>query len=245
MGALRKIIRRTANRFGYDVCRSYRYWIEAPNFLDAAIRSIQREAFFFVQVGAHDGISYDPIRPYILEYRWRGILVEPQTQAFRSLQENYKNNNHLILENCAITSTDGPISLYRPKQSPKGGLESDAFATVFPHHFENNQEMETVPGLTLSSLMQKHRVQRLDFLQSDAEGFDDQIVRQALGLPEAMKPRLMHFEVGDQPRKQLVALYSELTRQGYRVIHGEGLLGVDTIAIRQSGAGPPSARQGK
>jgi FkbM family methyltransferase len=236
LGALRKTLRRTVNRFGYDACRSFRYWIEAPDFLELAIRSVQREDFFFVQVGAHDGVSYDPIRPYILEYQWRGILVEPQARIFHLLRENYKDSKNLILENCAITSADGPINMYRPKVRRKGIPESDTFATVFPQHFHGNQETETVAGMTLSSLIQKHKVQRLDFLQSDAEGFDDQIVRQALGLPEALRPKLMHFEVGYQPRKALIALYTELTRQGYRIIHGGGIVGFDTVAVRQAGA---------
>jgi FkbM family methyltransferase len=234
MGVLKKIIRRTVNKFGYDVCRSFRFWVEPPDLLDLAIRSRTHDDFFFVQVGAHDGVSYDPIRMYILEYDWKGILVEPQRGVFDALQENYKDCKNLIFENCAITDADGPVNLYRPKEEREGQSQPDTMATVFPQHFKDNQETETVAGLTLLSLLQKHKVQRLDFLQSDAEGFDDQIVRQALKLPGALKPKLMHFEVGYQPQNKLVSLYSELSRQGYRLSHGRGLPEHDTLAVWQS-----------
>src|SRR5665213_151269 len=243
IGAIRKIIRRTANRFGYDVCKSFRYWIEPPEILNLAIRSIQHEDFFFVQVGAHDGVSYDPIRPYILEYKWRGILVEPQRRMFSSLQKNYKDNKHLILENCAIVNTDGPVNLYRPKQRATGRTAPATLASILPVQLEGDLEEESVAGMTLSSLLQKHKVQRLDFLQVDAEGFDDQIVSQALGLPEMLRPRVMHFEIDWLAEKKIITLYKELTCHGYRIHHGKGYPGNDTVAVRQSATFPYLARE--
>ena len=32
----------------------------------------------FVQVGAHDGVMHDPLRKFILNNNWQGILIEPQ-----------------------------------------------------------------------------------------------------------------------------------------------------------------------
>jgi FkbM family methyltransferase len=233
MGVLRKIIRRTANKLGYDVCRSYRFWINPPNLLDLAIRSIQREDFFLIQIGANNGVSYDPVRPYILEFKWKGILVEPQSRMFQTLLENYKGHNQLIFENCAITNVDGPISMYRQKEWIKGRPEPEALATVRQGKLEGELEKETVAGMTLFSLLQKHNVRRVDYLQVDAEWFDDQIVRQALGLPENLKPRIMHFEADWLPAKEAIALYTELTRQGYRIDHGRGGFPEnDTVAVR-------------
>lgn len=222
------------NQYGYDACKSFRFWVIPPDIADLAIRSIQREDFFFVQVGANDGISYDPIRPYILEYKWKGILVEPQEQVFRLLQENYKDSQQLIFERCALTTIDGPVSLYKPKNRPAGRSEPDTLARLSPEHFEGDLEMETVPGMTLSSLLLKHKVHHVDFLQVDAEGFDDQIVRQALTLPDALKPRLIQFEIDWLPSEEIIALYQELTRQGYRIHPGKGFPENDTIAVKQT-----------
>jgi FkbM family methyltransferase len=242
LGHLRKLVRRTLNQYGYDACRSFRFWITPPDILDLAIRSIQHEDFFFIQVGANDGISYDPIRPYILEYKWKGILVEPQEQIFRLLQENYKDSQQLIFEQCAITNADGPISLYRPKEQSKNSSEPDTLARISPHHFDGDLEKETVPGMTLSSLLRKHNVQRLDFLQVDAEGFDDQIVKQALTLPEALIPRLIQFEADWLPYEETIALYQELTRHGYRIHPGKWFPENDTIAVKQTVTRPAARR---
>src|SRR5579862_8763692 len=167
MGVLRKIIRHTANKLGYDVCRSYRFWINPPNLLDLAIRSMQHEDFFLVQIGANDGVSYDPVRPYIMEFKWKGILVEPQSQTFQSLVENYKGNSQLIFENCAITNADGPIRMYRQKETAKGMPEREALATVSRSRLDGELEEEIVAGMTLYSLLQKHNVRRVDYLQVD------------------------------------------------------------------------------
>lgn len=234
MGVFKKIIRRTANKLGYDVCRSFRYWTDPPNLLDLAIRAMQHKDFFLVQIGANDGVSYDPIRPYILEYNWKGILIEPQKQVFQSLLENYKGNSRMIFENCAITDADGPIRMYRQKERLNGLPEPDVLSTVRQGKLKGELETEIVTGMTLASLLQKHNVQRIDYLQVDAEWFDDQIVRQALKLPEDLKPTLMHFEADWMPAKEVITLYTELTRQGYRVSHGRGFPENDTIAVRQS-----------
>ena len=33
---------------------------------------------YFVQVGVHDGVMHDPLRKFILNNNWQGILIEPQ-----------------------------------------------------------------------------------------------------------------------------------------------------------------------
>src|SRR5215472_17798567 len=45
----------------------------------------------FIQVGAFDGISTDPLRKYIHACGWRGVLIEPQPQPVTRLRELYAN----------------------------------------------------------------------------------------------------------------------------------------------------------
>ncbi len=44
------------------------------------------EPFFFIQVGANDGVLDDPIRALILEYRLAGLLIEPLPDIFEKLK---------------------------------------------------------------------------------------------------------------------------------------------------------------
>src|SRR5579864_2855167 len=43
--------------------------------------------FTFIQVGAFDGVSTDPLRKYIQTCGWRGVLVEPQPGPAAQLRE--------------------------------------------------------------------------------------------------------------------------------------------------------------
>ena len=67
--------------------------------------------FFFVQIGACDGVFVDPIHRFIIKHRWRGVLVEPVPYLFNLLMQNYEGYN-LIFENVAISDKEEIKPLY-------------------------------------------------------------------------------------------------------------------------------------
>ena len=85
-----------------------------------------REDFFFVQVGAFDGVANDPLRDLVLAHGWHGILVEPQREAFRELEKNYRGQPGLVLRNVAVADSSGPRTLYtlRAGDAEAAGLPS-------------------------------------------------------------------------------------------------------------------------
>lgn len=48
-----------------------------------------RPDFFFVNVGACDGVHADPIYPFAIEHGWSGLAVEPVPYVFAELETNY------------------------------------------------------------------------------------------------------------------------------------------------------------
>src|SRR5262245_3600556 len=68
----------------------------------------------FVQIGAYDGVEADPIRSLILDSdRWRGIMVEPQPDAFERLRQNYPGrDSRLQFLNLAISDRSGEETLF-------------------------------------------------------------------------------------------------------------------------------------
>ena len=83
-------------------------------------RSSRAKKFFasepdvnFVEIGAYDGIAGDPIRRLILTNPgWKGVLVEPQPDAFRKLKQNYAGEvSRLHVLNAAISDTPGQKTL--------------------------------------------------------------------------------------------------------------------------------------
>src|SRR5262249_35234617 len=107
---LRSLVRQSLNRFGYDVVRYAGESCDHPlNVLEIAVRErLQRQTdFFFVQVGANDGVRSDPLRSLVLEHRLAGLLIEPLPDQYARLRENYAGQPQLRFENCAVAEHDG------------------------------------------------------------------------------------------------------------------------------------------
>lgn len=70
--------------------------------------------FFFVNIGANDGVLNDPIHPFVRRYGWRGIAVEPVPHVFAQLQANYRDVPGVVLEQVAISDTPLPFWYVQP-----------------------------------------------------------------------------------------------------------------------------------
>ena len=55
-------------------------------YLDRVIEKYNHDNFFFIEIGAHDGIYVDPIHRFIVKHKWKGILVEPIPYLFELLK---------------------------------------------------------------------------------------------------------------------------------------------------------------
>src|SRR5262245_37291248 len=58
-----------------------------PNLLGKLKRNTSD--IFFVEIGAMDGISFDPLYKHVVSNGWRGLLVEPLPDLFEQLKETY------------------------------------------------------------------------------------------------------------------------------------------------------------
>ena len=209
-------------------------WIDV---LDLVIRDLVREPGdrILVQIGANDGKHGDPVHRYLEEFHWRALRVEPQPDAFQRLRENCRRLPNVELEQCAVGSQDGSRVLYRV--APRPGLPADATGWAsfdrdhllreIRSHFpegENQIEEITVPTLTISSLLRKHQIDRIDILLVDTEGFDDRVVRTALA--SGQRPRIIHFEHQNLSPDVRIALGEFLSNEGYEL----AVLHWDTVA---------------
>ena len=80
----------------------------SDKFFDTFSKSHNKDVSF-IQIGANDGLRWDPVRKYIVRDKWRGIFVEPLPSVFEMLGKNYEhvNRGELFFVNAAIGSTDG------------------------------------------------------------------------------------------------------------------------------------------
>lgn len=190
----------------------------------------------YLQVGAYDGISGDPIYPLIERHALRGVLAEPQKDAFARLRSNYAHFSGFQFVNAAISDHDGWATLFRIKPEARGpewlhqiaSLDRDVVmrhAKMVPD-LESFIETEQVRCLSFTTLFAETGIEQVDMLQVDAEGFDA-IILQLFDIA-ARKPAIVRFEhkhltIADHERS--VGL---LVRLGYRIYaHG-----TDTLAYR-------------
>ncbi len=159
--------------------------------------------FFFVQIGSNDGIIHDPLFQYINRYHWRGILVEPIDYYFERLKENYKNNPQLVFENVAISEKQEIRDFYRVRE----GLDflpawSKGLGTFYPRVLLKHRWMipklknyivkERVSCISLKQLLERHRVEKINLLMIDTEGYDYAIIKQ-LNF-DIIKPNIILYE---------------------------------------------------
>ncbi len=187
--------------------------------------------FFFVQIGANDGLNGDPIHNYVMEFRWLGILIEPVSFLFKKLQETYKGVQGLIFENKAISDVDGVRSFYRitRKTEPEKAYWFDQLGSfnkaVVESHWNNIPEQdkelveEHVYTMRFSTLLHKYNIEKIDLLHIDTEGYDFEIIKM---IPfEMIKPAMILYEHRHLSLEDKQASEALLKKQGYTVLSME------------------------
>ena len=195
--------------------------------------------FFFVNIGANDGISNDPIYPFLSKYGWRGIAVEPLDYMCDELRHNYAQFEGVVVEHAAITSSPRPFYFVVPDASDAGfirqigSLHSDCikksialmrlwkFQGPVREGLERSIRQVEVPCLTFGQLAAKHAVQRIDFLNIDAEGSDFEILMM-IDLTH-WRPSILCLETAEFPDAQKTRAMEVLRQTGYEYLEDFGL----------------------
>ncbi|MBX2869494.1 MAG: FkbM family methyltransferase [Acidiferrobacterales bacterium] len=218
--------------------------MDAKKYLHELCR-LQPE-LFFLEIGAMDGKSFDLLHDFIRQYQWRGILVEPLTDLFQELKQTYADCSGLTFENVAITNTEENRFIFRipPASIKKAGLPSwakgisslfsDRNAIGGKNGLLNGNELpekfyaklrqhiveEEVECVSLSSLLEKHKVEKIDVLQIDTEGYDYQIFKQFDF--STYSPWFMKIEVGNLIPEEFQSI-TEILEQNHYQHRQEGL----------------------
>lgn len=203
----------------------------------------------FLQIGAADGLSEDPISELVRKHGWRGLLVEPSPAAFKKLVANYEGISGLSFENCLISDQSGQpdltfFQLKEPYRNSSIWAEqcsslhrkvvmdslyylSSAYPDAgFPIRLEDALEEVSLPNLHVSELLRNRNIDRLDLVVIDTMGYDAKII-QSFPFAE-IKPTVImfeHFLLSNRDKQSLLRFLSD---QGYAFIK----YAVDTIAVR-------------
>lgn len=232
---------------GYDVIRLPHRVSNPLDMVDVLVRdALSRDPnFFFVQVGANDGIRDDALRPCVLKYRLSGVLIEPLPDLFAKLQHNYEEVPGLHFENCAVGANSGQATIYRIREGAPVPDHAHGMASFSRSHLTARKH--GIPGLddhvvettiavrTLPEILAKHGNRPVSLLMIDTEGYDAEIVKMALD--SGLRPAVIIYEHLHLPIATQADTLRRLKSEGYRFQE----IGFDTYAMRA--AAPASGHQ--
>jgi FkbM family methyltransferase len=131
-----------------------------------------RDDYNCIDIGANVGL----MTLYIADYCTSGriISVEPNRAVFGALQNTIRANGigNAVAVNVAINDRDGEVRF----------AEDSAYGHIDP------SGSAVLEGITLTTLLQQCRMDRVDFIKIDVEGYEPILIRSALDLIKRDKP---------------------------------------------------------
>lgn len=196
---------------------------------------VKPEDVFFLQIGAMDGKSFDPLSASVERFQWKGLCVEPLSDQFQKLQKRHHARSITCVQTAivddpsletvelyrvdpAALDTIGSIpdwavgisSLYTDR-NPIGGIRCKKHEfESFKHHIIK----ERVPACTLSTLLEQYNIEKIDILVVDTEGYDYHVLKQIDF--DHYKPFIIYAEICHLPSVEAASLCNLLQQHGYK-----------------------------
>ena len=157
---------------------------------------------FFLEIGANDGESGDPLHYFVKKYRWKGVVLEPVPDIFKKLQCTYQNDEGVIPYCAALADRDGKMTFYRVEPGddvPEWANQLGSFSRevilshkrIFPAIQQHLGETE-VKTVRFGTLVEMFRIEKIDVILIDTEGYDYEVLKQ-IDL-ERFRPGLVIYE---------------------------------------------------
>ena len=231
---MKAILRGVIRRLGYHV-EGIRYTprqlldasrLRRLEFDDVICRRMVEHgpACSFVQIGAYDGVSTDPLHKYIGRFGWRGVMLEPQPGPAARLRELYEGNPGIAVIEAALDAQPGLRSLFTVESDelPRwaGGMASFERSHIEKHEHlipgvsSKIRELE-VQCVTFEEVLSHFPTGPLDLLQIDAEGADGYLL--SLFPFDRLKPVIIHWEIKNLTRSQQEDALELVGRHGYLI----------------------------
>jgi FkbM family methyltransferase len=166
---------------------------------------IDRHPGFFIEAGAHDGLTQSNTALLEFSFGWHGLLVEPIPELAERCRANRPASR---VEQAALVPpehTGDVISMTYCNRSSivqggRGGRQQDAAWIAACRQLPDQRDIQpyelTVPARTLSTILDDCGISQIDLMSLDLEGFEGAALR-GLDL-ERHRPRLMLVEISNE-----------------------------------------------
>ena len=137
---------------------------------------------YFVDIGAHDGVSYNNTVYFEEANDWKGINIEANPDIYPLLLKNRPLSINL---SCAIANTEGTAEFYKNKGHTE--MLSGLVQHYDPRHktrleketeiTDSSTEIIQVPTRRLASVLEEYNVDHVHYLSIDVEGAEYDVVQ--------------------------------------------------------------------
>lgn len=220
LGRALRAVARPFRRTGPEDLYVRQYCLILPKFVPQPV---------FVNIGANDGITNDPVSDILLaDMRWKGLLVEPVPSCFARLSANFSDRSRFFLEPVAIGAVDGTSSFYSVDERAAEVIPNlpewwDELGSFDRNHIVKHLDgalepfivERQVPIRTLPGLLARNGIESIQFLQIDTEGYDYEVLK-SVDL-SSRPPDAILVEYKNLPAGQSAEMLRLLRQNGYRV----------------------------
>jgi FkbM family methyltransferase len=211
-------------RAGYDVirhigCGHVGYGHDAFLDIERLSQAWQYSIDVFFDVGANDGGTIRRARHSFRNCRI--IAFEPHPMTFQKLTENMRNVPNTELVNLALGSEIADKTMFEYDLSPVNSLLPNSQAAV---RFAKEARQIQVRSTTLDRFCSERRVEQIDVLKIDTQGFEFEVLKGASSMLARQAIKFIYFEFNDiSPRRDtsggaLEPIDQLIRPHGYRFI---------------------------
>jgi len=163
-------------------------------------RNKEPNQFNYIQVGSFDGVTNDPFQITLKHWKWNSILMEP-LKYFEKLKKNYKGYKNVKCLNMALFDVTGTSVMWFPLNPTKPYQHQ--LGSFLPRHAHKHgvaSSEVTVKTITYNDLIKKYKLNHIDLMHIDAEGYDHALIEQISR--SWLKPDMIMYEHVHHTREQ-------------------------------------------
>lgn len=172
-------------------------------------------AWCIFDCGANEGQTLEEIHPLFPNATFHAF--EPFPDTFRILQQNWSGRDHLHLHPLALGSSNTESPLYINPDSATNSLLSNA-----PIQQSEVQATVKIQQQTLESFASEQKIDRIDLLKMDCQGYELEILKGAAPLLSEKRIDVIYTEVLFAPLYKNQAYFDDLCallrKYGYQLL---------------------------
>lgn len=203
-----------SQRIIYIIKNISTYFDHNPNEISIVFKLLSKVVIkgVMVDVGAHYGGS---LRPFALK-NWLIFAFEPDNHNRNELIKSFHKYDNVIIDDHAISNE---IKFNQPFYTSDVSTGISGLSNFHPSHKETSH----VDLITLDQYCQEHKIEYIDFLKIDTEGYDIFVLKSLDW--DKINPRVIFCEFEDRKTIPLGYSYHDLAKylikKEYKVIVSE------------------------